>query len=445
MMGQQTQNESLFYYFRLEEQIPEDHLLRLIDRHIDLSFVRERLKKYYSWTGRPSIDPEVLLRLLLVGYLYGITSERRLLEEVRMHLAYRWFTRLDFSQEIPDHSTFSKNRHGRFRQSGVFREVFEEIVRRCLAAGLVEGKNLAVDGTMVGANASRQSRVPREQLQETAQVSRTVRQYLAELEQANPVSDTEMVSTTDPDAIYATKGSGRAIMAYYDNYLIDTTSRVILGVEATPALFHQEAVAARKMLEGVAQFGIQPESLGADKGYGSGEFLAWLLKRGVQPHIPVIDRRHQTGGRFTRDQFRYDPALNVYHCPEGKLLPYRGLSRTTQGYVYQASESDCQGCPQKKRCTTAPSRKLSMHWHEPARQAARSLVGTPAYERSRRARYRIEALFAELKQRIRLGCVRLRRLWNVSEQFLLAATAQNVKRLVRFLAQRPPKLQAHAG
>src|SRR6266852_3676946 len=137
MMGQQTRNESLFYYFRLEEQIPEDHLLRLIDRHVDLSFVRERLKRFYSWTGRPSIDPEVLLRLLLVGYLYGITSERRLLEEVRMHLAYRWFTRLDFGQEIPDHSTFSKNRHGPFRQSGVFREVFEEIVRRCLAAGLV--------------------------------------------------------------------------------------------------------------------------------------------------------------------------------------------------------------------------------------------------------------------------------------------------------------------
>ena len=293
MMGQQMRNESLFYYFRWEEQIPEDHLLRQIDRHVDLSFVRDRLKRFYSGTGRPSIDPEVLLRVLLVGYLYGITSERRLLEEVRMHLAYRWFTRLDFNQEIPDHSTFSKNRHGRFRQSGVFREVFEEIVRRCLAVGLVEGKNLAVDGTMVAANASRQSRVPREQLREAAQLSRSVREYLVELEQSNAVSDGAMVSTTDPDAIYTTKGSGRAMLAYYDNYLIDTTSRVILGVEATPALFHQEAVAARKMLEGVAQFGIHPESLGADKGYGSGEFLAWLLERGVQPHIPVIDRRHQ--------------------------------------------------------------------------------------------------------------------------------------------------------
>src|SRR5262247_1200611 len=150
-MVEQSRKEPLFYYFRLEDQIPETHLLRLIDRHVDFSFVRTRLQSFYSSTGRPSIDPEVLLRLLLVGYLYGITSERCLLEEVRMHLAYRWFSRLGFEQEIPDHSTFSKNRHGRFRQSDVFRKVFEEIVQRCLEAGLVEGRNLAVDAHSGGA------------------------------------------------------------------------------------------------------------------------------------------------------------------------------------------------------------------------------------------------------------------------------------------------------
>src|SRR6202163_1459024 len=216
MMGQQPRTESLFYYFRLEEQIPADHLLRLIDCHVDFSFVRERLKGFYSATGRPSIDPEVLLRLLLVGYLYGITSERRLLEEVSMHLAYRWFTRLDFDQEIPDHSTFSKNRHGRFRQSGVFREVFEEIVRRCVEAGLVVGETLAVDGTMVAADASQQSRIRREELRDAAQVSRTVQQYLAELEQANPVAKPALVSTTDPDALLATKGGGRRAPRHSD-------------------------------------------------------------------------------------------------------------------------------------------------------------------------------------------------------------------------------------
>src|SRR6266852_6365351 len=451
MMGQQPRMESLFYYFRLEDQIPEDHLLRLIDRYVDFSFVRERLKSSYSPTGRPSIDPEVLLRLLLVGYLYGITSERRLMDEVRMHLAYRWFTRLDFSREIPDHSTFSKNRHGRFRQSGVFRQVFEEIVQRCLEVGLVEGRNLAVDGTLVGANASQQSRVQREQLAEVAQVSRTVQQYLAELEQQNPVADSEEpspsgpVSTTDPDAAWTAAKNGPALLAYYDNYLIDTHSRVILAVEATPARFRQETVAARRMFEQVSKLGVHPESLGADKAYGSGEFLAWLLARGVQPHIPVIDRRHQTGGHFTRDQFRYDSTENVYYCAEGKPLRYRGQHRTERGSSYCSTAAQCQGCPQKMRCTPTAYRTLFIHMDEPARQVARALVGTPAYERSRRARYKIEALFAELKQRMRMQRVRLRRLWNVSEQFLLAATAQNLKRLVHFLAQQPPTLETQLG
>jgi transposase len=442
MMGQHRRTESLFYYFRLEEQIPTDHLLRIIDGHVDFSFVRELLKDYYSPTGRPSIDPEVLLRLLLVGYLYGITSERRLMDEVRMHLAYRWFTRLGFDQEIPDHSTFSKNRHGRFRQSGVFRKVFEEIVRRCLEAGFVEGRNVAVDGTLVGANASQQSRVPRERLVEAAKLSRTVQEYLTELELQNPVPDSERstklqekVSTTDPDATWAVK-SGPATLGYYDNYLVDTTSRVILSVDATPALFSQETLAARRMVEHIGQFGIQPQNLAADKAYGSGMFLAWLLERNIQPHIPVIDRRHQTKGHFTAEHFRYEPKENVYYCPEGKTLRFRGRSLGSRGNLYCSTKEQCRGCPQKKLCTPGLSRRLFVHWEEPVRQTVRALASTPDYKRSQRARYKVEALFAELKQQIKLRKVRLRRLWNVAEQFYLAATAQNLKRLVRHLAQK---------
>ncbi len=412
MMGQQSQKESLLYYFRLEDQIPGTHLLRLIDRSVDFSFVRDRLTRFYSLTGRPSIDPEVLLRLLLVGYLYGITSERRLLDEVRMHLAYRWFTRLGFDQALPDHSTFSKNRHGRFRRSGVFRAVFEEIVRRCVAVGLVEGRHLRVDGTVVQANASPHRRMSPAQLAEVAHVSHTVREYLAELEQQNPVDDpagpppadhkaaARTVSATDPDAAWAVKW-GRAGFANFDNYLIDNASRVILGVEATPARFSQEALAARRMLEQVEPLGLHPESLGADKAYGSGEFLAWLLARGVAPHIPVIDRRHQTGGRFTREQFRYAPEENVYYCPAGQPLRYRRAHPTGHGDIYSATVGQCRGCPQKHGCTSGAFRKLFVHWEEPARERVRALVDTPAYERSRRDRYKVEAQFAELKQRLR--------------------------------------------
>lgn len=154
----------------------------------------------------------------------------------------------------------------------------------------------------------------------------------------------------------------------------------------------------------------------------------------------VIDRRHEPRGQFTRVRFRYAPTENIYYCPEGKPLRHRGQHRTERGSSYCSTAAQCQGCPQKKRCTLTAYRTLFIHLDEPARQVARALAGTPAYERSRRARYKIEALFAELKQRMRMQRVRLRRLWNVSEQFLLAATAQNLKRLVRFLAQRPPTL-----
>src|ERR1700694_2638450 len=139
------------------------HLLRLIEKHISFAFVREKLKDSYSETGRPSIAPELLLRILLIVYLYGITSERKLVEELCMHLTWCWFTGLGFDQEIPQHSTFAKNRHGRFQESKLFEQLFEEIVRQCVEVGLVQGDNLSVDGSFIEANAAKESRIPREQ------------------------------------------------------------------------------------------------------------------------------------------------------------------------------------------------------------------------------------------------------------------------------------------
>src|SRR5438045_3225824 len=278
MMGQHDRSEALFYYFRLEDQVPETHLLRLIDTHIDFSFVREQLKGSYSDTGRPSIDPELLLRIVLIGYLYGISSERKLVEELRMHLAWRWFTGLGFDQEIPHHSTFSKNRHGRFHESKLFEQMFQRIVAQCLEVGLVRGDKLSVDGTFVEANASKESRIPREQVAEAAQVNRTVREWLTELEAQNPVEEPthsqDKVSTTDPDSTYATKGGTPARMGYYNNYLVDNHSCIIVGVQATAARMSQETVAAQDMLARFAQWpGREPESVAADTTYGNGEFL----------------------------------------------------------------------------------------------------------------------------------------------------------------------------
>jgi len=441
MMGQHDRSEALFHYFRLEDQVPETHLLRLIEQHVSFAFVRQQLKDRYSEMGRPSIDPELLLRILLLGYLYGITSERKLVEELRMHLAWRWFTGLGFDQEIPHHSTFSKNRHGRFQESKLFEELFEQIVRQCVEVGLVEGKHLSVDGSFVEANAAKESRIPREQMVEAAQVKHRVRRYLQELEQQNPVEEPvhtqDQVSTTDPDSTYATKGGTPARLGYYDNYLVDNQSCVIVGVQATGARLSQETVAAEDMLTRFAQWqGRKPESVGADTTYGNGEFLQWLAEREITPYMRTRESAKRKNSPFYGpERFTYQPESNSYRCPAGEQLNYVGLNVRNRAHAYIGSAKRCGACSQKPQCTSGRYKYLAIHMDELARQRARELANTPEFAHAQRQRKKVEALFAELKNQIGLRRVRLRRLKFVREQFFLAAAAQNIKRLVRFLSQ----------
>jgi transposase len=437
MMGHQSRSESLFYYFRLEDQVPENHLLRLIDRHINFEFIRAKLKDSYSETGRPSIDPELLLRLLLVGYLYGVTSERKLVEELRMHLAWRWFTGLGFDQEIPHHSTFSKNRHGRFQESNLFQELFEEIVARCVEAGLVKGEHMSVDGSFIQANADHHSRVAPEQLAEIAKVNHTVREYLVELERENPVeppmAQQEKVSTTDPDSTYATKG-GPARLGYYDNYLVDNASCIIVGVQATAARLSQESVAARDMIERYREcYGHLPQTLAADTTYGNGEMLQWLDERGITPYIRVKKGPNSPPDLYGIEKFTYVPDQNCYLCPAGKPLNYVGINQRNRAHRYYSTVKRCRGCEQKPQCTRGKFRTIAIHTCEAAREKADEIAKTPEFAVALRQRRRVEALFSELKNLIGLRRLRLRRIKFVREQFYLAAVAQNLKRLVRFL------------
>src|SRR6184192_1367087 len=427
MMGQHDRSEALFYYFRLEDQVPENHLLRLIEKHISFEFVRERLRASYSEMGRPSIDPELLLRILLISYLYGVTSERKLVEELRMHLAWRWFTGLGFDQEIPHHSTFSKNRHGRFQESKLFEQLFEQIVRQCVEVGLVQGAHLSVDGSFIEANAAKESRIPREQLAEAAQVHRSVRQYLKEVEAQNPVEapvhEQEQVSTTDPDSTYATKGGTPARLGYYNNYLVDNHSCVIVGVQATAARMSQETVAAQDMLTRFAGWQRrEPESVAADTTYGNGEFLQWLADRNITPYMRTRDSIHRKNSPFYGpERFKYEPENNRYICPAGQVLNYGGRVYRNRAFNYIGTRKRCGACALKAQCTSAPFRGLIIHQNEPARQRARALVNTPEFAKAQRQRKKVEALFAELKNQIGLRRLRLRRLRFVRGQFFLAA------------------------
>ena len=449
MMGVQATSARLFYDFCLDDHVPSDHILRSIDRHLDLDDVRQALKPFYSSTGRPSIDPELMIRMLIAGYCMGIRSERRLCEEVHLNLAYRWFCRLGLDEKVPDHSTFSKNRHGRFRESNVFRHLFETIVERCMAEGLVGADGFAVDASLIAADANKQRSVPSDEWKPEEvkdKACRAVREYLATLDHAafgaaSPVTP-KFISRSDPAAQWTGAHKGHAIFAYATNYLIDTDHGVIVDVEATRAIRQAEVGAARTMLERTEdRFGLKPDYLTADSAYGSAESLAWLVKqKKITPHIPVFDKSTRMDGTFSRADFTFDPEGDRYTCPAGKELvqfrrtyatPRTGI--TAEGTrLYRASKRDCDVCDLKSRCCpNAAARKIPRDLNENARDVARALASTPEYEAACRRRKKVEMLFAHLKRILRVGRLRLRGPCGAKDEFLLAATAQNLGRLAR--------------
>jgi len=453
MMGDRRVDQgSLFYRFSLDRHVPAGHMLRSVDRFVDLEGVRAHLAPFYSATGRPSIDPELMIRMLLVGYCFGIRSERRLCDEVHLNLAYRWFCRLGLDGEVPDHSTFSKNRHGRFRDSDLFRTLFETVVARCMAEGLVGGEGFAVDASMIVADAHRHRSVATPgDLDPTS--NRAVTEYLAVLDDAafgaaTPV-EPKAISPTDPAARWTAAGWEAPYYAYADNYLIDLKHAVIMDVEATAPIRQAEVGAARTMIDRTAQrHDVTPDRLAADTAYGSAEMLAWLVdERGIEPHIPVFDKSERSDGTFSRDDFTYDEEADVYVCPAGKeLRKYRRAFTVPRTGVqkdntvrYRASKRDCDVCPMKPRCCpNAPARKVPRSIHEAARDRARAIARTEAYVASRRERKKVEMLFAHLKRILGLGRLRLRGPCGARDEFLLAATAQNLRRLAKLVAAPPP-------
>src|SRR5262245_22138373 len=298
MMGRLNRDQGqLFYSFCLDDVVPDDHRVREIAAVLELSWVRTELAPYYSPLGRPSIDPELMIRMLIVGYVFAIRSERLLCREVKVNLAYRWFCGLNIEDNIPDHSVFSRARSERFRESDLFRRVFEHVVEACIAAGLVGGEDFAVDASLIVADANKQRSIPgkdwdRNRDPETA--SRAVKEYLASLDDAafGAASDVspKFVSPSDPAAQWTGAMRGPAFFAYADNYLIDVRFGIIVDVEASRAIRQAEVQAAKTMLERTAErFGLRPERLAADTAYGSAPTLDWLLnERKIAPHIPVI-------------------------------------------------------------------------------------------------------------------------------------------------------------
>ncbi len=450
MMGpRQEAQPALFYEFSLDDHVPQNHLLRSIDRFVDLSGIRSYLADFYSHTGRPSVDPELLIRMLLVGYCFGIRSERRLCEKVHLNLAYRWFCRLDLSDRVPDHSTFSKNRHGRFRESELLRHLFETTVARCIEEGLVSGQRMAIDASLIEADANKQNSTPKEEWDDgsinPADAPRAVREYLATLDEAAFGAASEVqpkfTSHSDPASQWTAARKGPAFFSYSDNYLIDTDHGVIVDVEASRSIRQAEVGSTKTMLERVkARFDLHPERLIADTAYGTAPMLGWLVERKIAPHIPVLDKSGRSDRTWTRADFEWDAENNQYVCPEGHELkqfrrnysdPNRGP--TGKGVAkYRCLKHTCQACPSKARCCpNMDFRSITREEHEDARQVARDIAKTDQYVISMKLRKKVEMLFAHLKRILGLNRLRLRGPCGANDEFLLTCSPWSPRFLVR--------------
>lgn len=455
MMGRQEGGQApLFYAFNLEDHVPANHLLRGIAQFLDLSDLHRHLAPHYSHTGRPSIDPALLIRMLIVGYCFGIRSERRLCEEVHLNLAYRWFCRLGLEDAVPDHSTFSKNRHGRFRDNDTLRFVFEKVLERCLAEGLVGGEGFAIDASVIKADANRQRGVPGTEAtwDKESPLTRPVREYLEALDEAEGEErkPPKNVSLTDPASQWTAAPGGPAFYAYSTNYLIDVKSGVIMDVEATPAHRTDEVNATRTMIDRIEErFAIKPKRLIGDTAYGTAEMLGWMVnEKAIEPHVPVWDKTDRKDGTFSRNDFEWREQDNEYHCPAGKVLrsdrrqfavPRAGVTKADT-IIYRSSSRDCSACPLKTQCCpNTPMRKIARQVNESAREVARQLATTPRYAQSRKHRKKVEMLFAHLKRILRLDRLRLRGLKGARDEFLLAAIAQNLRRMAAWLMPKSPE------
>ena len=446
MMGRQEAGQApLFYAFNLEDHVPVNHLLRGIDQFLDLGELHQHLAPHYSHTGRPSVDPALLIRMLIVGYCFGIRSERRLCEEVHLNLAYRWFCRLGLEDAVPDHSTFSKNRHGRFRDNDTLRFVFEKVLERCLAEGLVGGEGFAIDASVIKADANRQRGVPGVDTvwDRESPLTRPVREYLEALDEAEaPRTPPKNVSLTDPAAQWTAAPGGPAFYAYSTNYLIDVKAGVILDVEATPAYRTDEVKATRTMVDRVEhRFDLKPTRLIGDTAYGTSEMLGWMVdEKDIEPPVPVWDKAQRKDGTLGRSDFTWDADAAEYRCPQGKPLRSSGKPTADNTLIYRSSLHDCTNCELKARCCpNTTHRRIARKVNESARDVARQLAKTKRYEQSRRHRKKVEMLFAHLKRILKFDRLRLRGLKGARDEFLLAATAQNLRRMAAWLMPKGPE------
>ncbi|MCI8786548.1 MAG: hypothetical protein HFI84_07815 [Eubacterium sp.] len=434
MMGKQN-GQIQIAILDIDSMIPEDHLLRQIKDHVNFDFIYEKAAPYYSNIGRKSIDPVILIKMLLIGYLYGIKSERRLEEEVSLNLAYRWFCGLDLMHRVPDHSTFSQNRKRRFKDAGIFREIFNEIVLKCIRLGIVSRETGVSDGSFLPSNVSWDSRY-----EAVETIQRSTIKYMEELEtelssmpgykkpENVEVEKESLKSCTDPECGYIHQARKKGL-GYLTEMTVDTSHGIITGVDCYPANQRESDIILGNLKGQPCEY----QEIGLDGGYDIGAVHRGMELLGINGYTAI--REYQNNAM--KKGFRYDVEKDHFVCMQGEYLEFQKLvyKRATQNYyrLYSRSKKQCKKCPMFATCATdLGTVRINASAYYPAFYRNNQKVGTSSYLRIMRLRkIWAEGTFAVLKREHKLNKIQKRGLQKATEECLLSATALNLKRLVK--------------
>jgi transposase len=442
MLKRPTPQQAALEIVTLEELVPADHLLRKVARAVDFGFIRDRVAHLYcADNGRPALDPGVLFKILLIGYLFGVRSERQLMREIAVNVAYRWFLDLRLTDPVPDASTLSQNRRRRFAESTVYQEIFDQIVVQAIGLGLVDGTVLYSDSTHLKANANKNK-------YDVAAVAKSRADYLDALDRAiendraghgkgplkekphePPVKETK-ISRTDPESGYMVRDGKPKGFFYLDHRTVDGRCAIITDTHVTPASLHDSIPYLGRLDRQRERFGFDVAAVGLDAGYYTAGIAHGLEERGIAGVIGYSRPTHRPGFLRKHD-FVYEREVDAYRCPEGQLLPYRTTNR--EGYrQYHSDPARCRSCPLLASCTTSANatKIVTRHLWQEAKEKIDFNGLTPWGKRVyQRRKETVERSFADAKQLHGHRYARFRGLRRMAEQCLLAAAAQNIKKI----------------
>jgi transposase len=456
MMGRNEVSQNKLEFIVLNDFVPSNHILRLISEKIDFTFIYEKMEKFYSNLGRRSIDPVLMFKMLLIGYLFNIRSERELEEQVHLNIAYRWFLGLDLSDQVPDHSTFSQNRRRRFKDSNVIQDIFDHVVKLCIQEGLIGGEIVLTDSTHIKASASggkvEKIIVEKQPSEYLDTLEEEVKKLKKELEQQRksegkkkrgkkPGLENEKIEvklpTTDPDSGLLNRPGKPKGPHYLAHTSFDSKHGIIVDIHPTAGNLNDSEPYVDRLKVIKDKFNLQYEGAAADKGYDTTSILHGLKTLNIESYISPIKRSNASTSTSLKE-FTYDKNQDLFICPFKKELPFSHfyMMRNTYYKTYSAKTKDCKVCPLREECfgKTATRRTIS-------RPIAHDLI-EENYERSKTEKYKevqrlrriwCEGSFGTMKGRHNLFSTYKRGTEKIKEQCLFSALALNLKRMIKVI------------